>query len=200
MKAEPEKNAFAPFDEQKENELRSAASKGDENALGELLGLYEPLLSGLVRKYKGPDMGTEDVKDMRQEAQIAFCRAVKTYDRTGGAHFGRYAKVCTRNALVSYLRKIRPHARVRLEDMESRAQPAEAGDGEDRRKKQLLAQASPEWFSPFEWEIWIRYRQGRKPGDISRELGRSEKSVYNAVCRIRRKLKQRMSEKTQRPE
>ena len=167
--------------------LLDRARAGDAPALSRLLTLYGPLLSATVDRYARDLPGSEDRKDMRQELEIAFVRAVKTY-RTdeNDVTFGLYAKVVTRNAAVSYLRRAKAGKRVRSGAV--RSAPAEGSAKAPRELRERLDRVRKD-LSEYESAVLERYLEGLKPAQIASELGVAPKSVSNALARIRRKAR-----------
>ena len=49
-------------------------------------------------------------------------------------------------------------------------------------------------LSPFEYKIWECYVRGESAREIAKAVGTGEKSVTNAIGRIRRKLRDARSE------
>ena len=83
-------------------DLINAARRGDESAFETLLEAYEPLIDTVSRSFAKETDDSESHEDLRQEACIAFYKAVQTYDSTQAeVSFGLYAKLCVRNRLIS---------------------------------------------------------------------------------------------------
>lgn len=167
--------------------LLDRARTGDGPALSRLLELYGPLLSATVSRYARDLPGSEDRKDMRQELEIAFVRAVESY-RTDSSDvtFGLYAKVVTRNAAVTYLRRARAGKRVR--SGATRSVPAEGNVRAPRELRERLDRVRKD-LSAYETAVLEKYLDGLKPAQIAAELGSSPKSVSNALARIRKKAR-----------
>lgn len=172
-------------------ELVLKAREGSEAALSGLLEDYTPLLNSLSRKYSS--MCQEDGEagdDFFQESQIAFYKAVMTYDiNNSSSTFGAYAKACVRNKLVSLVRKIKSKKRKKGElgmSCESNT-PQDTVIWRELGEK-LLAQAELT-LSPYEKKVFSLYINGRRANEIAKIVGKSEKSVNNAIFRIRSKLK-----------
>ena len=76
--------------------------EGEEDAFSLLCDRFSPMLSSLLSQFSG---GSAYEAEQAQEARIALYRAALTYASADGAvTFGLYARVCVRNALVSFLR------------------------------------------------------------------------------------------------
>ena len=166
------------------------AKAGGELAFSQLLATYQPLLHSLSQRYASMCEGDVAREDFFQEAQIAFHKAIMSYDTNNSSiTLGAYAKACVRNRLVSLVRKIKSKKRTKKELEYS----CEAGSLQDNvvwreLGTKLLAHAE-NTLSPYEKKVFALYFKGHKAGEISKYLGKSEKSINNAIFRIRSKLK-----------
>ncbi len=183
-------------------DLLGAARAGDQQAYASLLERYAPMLQSMVTKYAAPGMGEADLEDLRQEASVVFCSAVQTYDSSReGVEFGLYAKICVGHGLASALRVFRRQRREGLLSLEgeglieqnpgllgSEASVAEALIDKERMDAlQLTIQRA---LSSYESRVWWMYVSGASTSHIAGALGKDEKSISNAIYRIRRKLRQ----------
>ena len=180
-------------DSQNLNDLLRAAKDGSADALSALLSAYAPLIESQVIAFIDEESGDSERDDLKQEASIALCNAVWHYDGEQGVSFGAFAKVCIHNRLISLQRKkLRRPPTVSLEAQASeesreKADPLQKLVEED----DLLAlrRRIESALSPYENRIWWRYVSGHTAREIARELGKEEKSVQNAIYRIRKKLR-----------
>ncbi len=173
------------------------ARAGDPTAFATLLARYSPMIeSKLHRKRRSvPSLTPEDEKDLRQEAYLAFFRAIQTYRTDQEAVlFGLYAKICVENALLSAIRQLRPAAET-LDPAQWEAIPDGEGvhdptrhlrEEEDYRS---LYDKIERVLSPMENNIWHCYTAGMTAGEIARTTGQSIRSVNNAIYRTRQKLR-----------
>lgn len=159
-----------------------------------------------------------DSEDLMQEAEVALINAMRSY-KEGSVTFGLYAKVCIRNRLVSCLRKLRREtarsaATARDETLSQCIHMQDNGDGSGWNEWSEticdLGIPEDEWpvsrviehencrellelirtrLSPYEKLILICYANGKTYRETAEIVGRDEKSVDNALARIRRKLK-----------
>lgn len=172
--------------------LRDAQS-GDQTAFEELLDRYMPLIRALSSRVS---RSYEDREDLQQTAIIAFLHAVEQYnaERSDAASFGTYATYCIKNAMISELRSIqkRDHT-ILLEDNE--LADAEDTEGDPASKiieeedYRTLTENISRALSPYENRIWWLYLSGRTAKEIAVQMNKDEKSVHNAIFRIRRKLR-----------
>ena len=166
---------------------------GEEAAFDELLTQYQPLIESLVTKFSSDARSGLSREDLRQEAAVAFYRSVTAYDLTqSDVGFGLYAKICISNALISKLRAQKAPVEESLDE------EARVGDAVEDPAEMLLEQERlgallamiRENLSDFEYRVWNLYLSGRTAKEIGVIVGRDEKSITNAIYRIRRKLRQ----------
>lgn len=176
----------------KTNELLSLAKGGNGRAFEELLGAYSPLIESLIERFSRTDFEVDDRDDLRQEASIAFFGAVQKYDVTqSDVQFGLFAKICIRNRLISYQRKLHRLPPLSSEEMADVAEEIEDPARALVEKEDYLALYTRinSLLSPYETRVWWMYLSGRTAREIGTVVGRDERSVQNAIYRIRQKLR-----------
>ena len=177
--------------------LLEAVVQGDQNAFNRLSELYAPLIRSMSARFVESlsaqnDAGLIDAQDLEQEARLALFRAVTTYDgEQKKVSFGLYAKICIRNALISQWRKAKAaHARkVKAEQPVLRHSEDAVLSFLSEEDVRGLRNKIREVLSPYENIIFEQYISGRSVGSIAVSVGRSEKSVSNAVYRVRVKIR-----------
>ena len=176
--------------------LIARAKQGDAEAFDVLLTQYGPLIEHRLQtaRTRRPDILPEDEKDLRQEAHLAFYRALLSYNADQqNVSFGLYAKICVENALISALRKMTPL--TELLDYETMVSlPADREEDPSLRLREqedyeALSRRIARALSPFENAIWQRYIAGMTAPDIARQMGKDTRSIHNAIYRIRSKLR-----------
>ncbi len=181
--------------------LVNKAQGGDAAALEILRDLYMPLLKGACSRHSSESMSAEDREELFGEALIAFCNAVLSYDLAiEGIEFGLYARICVDNALISYRRAFERRSRLASVSLDTLG---EDGDGEldlidaiaARESATDLARRINSVLSGFEKRVWWLYVAGLSVRDIALRIGSSDRSVHNAIYRIRRKLRGIIPEK-----
>lgn len=172
--------------------LLNRIKQEDSAAFDELFKAYEPLLRSLVAGYS---VGCPDTDELYRAALLALYRAARSYrGEQAGVTFGLYAKICMENALNTQcsaykarMEKEFPVSPEHLEEQGTADDPAvsvmreEALESLRSRIRQIL--------SPYENRIWNLHMVGYRNGEIAEALGRSPRSVENAVYRIRAKLR-----------
>lgn len=183
-------------------EFVAAAQAGDQDAFSALLDIYKPLINSTVSKFRVEGMPDADMDDLRQEAVIAFYSALMSYDSAiSEVEFGLYAKVCICNRLVSQARIIKRRltnstVSYNAEDLLKYV----ASDGDpvkslvEVEEEQLLLKLIRDNLSDRENLVFRMYAAGMSASGIAQKLGVNEKSVNNAIYRIRKKLKRLLKE------
>ena len=182
-------------------DLINAARAGDEGAFEALLEVYEPLIDAMSRSFATASDDSESGEDLRQEACIALYKAVQSYDSTQDeVSFGLYARLCVRNRLISYTRKLRRREsvlpleeRIKTEEDVAQGVVAEEAYMELYRRIEAI-------LSPYENHVWWLYLSGQTTGAIAAKLGKDERSVQNAIYRIRKKLRAALHPNSSMPE
>ncbi|MFA6947700.1 MAG: sigma-70 family RNA polymerase sigma factor [Eubacteriales bacterium] len=183
---------------------------------------YQPLIESMAEQYyltvKHYADGA-DLDDFRQEASIALMRAVETYDPGKGVSFGLYAKICIKNRMISILRRIKRTAAIAAwtpltNNSDSSCEITEAqkpdmstagiphrlyGDPElhviEAENYKHLKDIIDSALNEREKRVLDLYVGGALYKEIAERLNVSEKSVDNAVYRIKAKLRKRVSGK-----
>ena len=176
------------------NLLRQAQS-GSREAYLSIRAKYRPLMDSSVARFGSAEMTDQERADMREEAERVFLGAVTTFDTEQDAvDFGLYAKICLRNGLVSAWRQIkslRKMTAVQFSESEFLGEDPQEEYLEDERFHKLCLQVR-EYLSEYENRVWWQYVTGVSVADIAAGMGRDERSVHNAIYRIRKKLRRRL--------
>ena len=176
-------------------ELIRQAQGGSREAYLSLRAKYRPLIDASVARFGASEMTDQERADMCEEAERVFLGAVTTFDAEQDAvDFGLYAKICLRNGLVSEWRhqqSLRRITAVQITESELLGEDPQAEYLEDERFRKLCKQVR-EQLSEYENRVWWQYVTGVSVSDIAAELGRDERSVHNAIYRIRKKLRERL--------
>ena len=171
------------------------AQADDREAMDALLLRYDPLIRSMSARFTAEDATAQDREDLVQEATILFCEAVMSFDvRQEDVELGLYARICIKNGLVSLLRKqSRRFPTVSLEEGGMDEVHDEAQDPArqliDRESSEALCRVIEETLSPYENRIWWLYLSGCTAAEIAGIVGKDDRSVQNAVYRIRKKLR-----------
>lgn len=192
-----------------EAEVIEAAKAGDERAMEYLLERYQGLLGHICEKYFLRD-GERD--DLMQEAMIGFVQAVQDYNPESGKQFKNFAFLCVKRELDSCVKRSNRKKHMILND----AVPINYTNGEDEEmveneallmerdktgsvitpeslmlEKESCVETSnilADILSKLEYKVLIMRLMGYSYNEITLLLQLENKSVDNAMQRIRKKL------------
>ena len=181
-----------------DKELQSLASSGDREAEEALAGRYLRLVRACARPFF---LAGGDSEDLIQEGTFGLLSAIRQYRADAGASFKTFAEHCIRMRLLSAIKSASQLKHFPLNDGVSLEQLSEdpgvqlsaipeisRRSPEERESKEELYAAFSKCLSRFELKVLDLYLDGLSYREIADILGKSAKSVDNAVQRIRRKL------------
>ena len=183
------------FKNEEVNKLIELVVAGDSDSFTKLVDQYNPLLKKILNSYTTEEMSKEDVEDLSQEELIAFYRAIINFDKEQtDVEFGLYAKICITNSMISYKRAAVKKSNESLigdEEMNSITDPEGEVSKffEMRESERELGEQIEKTLSGYENEVWSYYVNGCSTKEIAAKLNSNEKSIDNAIFRIRKKLK-----------
>jgi len=172
---------------------------GDEDAWGEFVALYEPLVYRLARQ-KG--LQDADARDVCQDVFRAVAHAVDRWEPGRGSFRGWLSRIA-RNLLINFLTRGYSHVRatggtsvMELLDAQPAPDPSASALFEteyQRRVFQWAANDVRREFTPSTWHaFWESAVEDRPPSEVALELGMSVGAVYIARSRVLARLKRRV--------
>lgn len=189
------------YSEYSDEKLLSGAASGDRLAEEQLALRYSRLVKICARPYF---LAGGDSEDLTQEGMLGLLAAIREYNGDLNTPFKTYAELCIRRRLLTAVKtasrmKHRPlNDGVSLDVVLSDENPSPAFYEAFRRstEEQVLArERADEIFhtfsrclSEFEINTLNLYLEGLSYSEMARIQNRPEKSIDNAVQRIRRKL------------
>lgn len=140
-----------------------------------------------------------DGEDLIQEGMLGLLSAIRSFRVELDASFYTYAEVCIKNRLRTAIRAANRGKHTPLNQAISfetplfdKASAPQEPNPEDviigREELQEQLQRLKNQMSGFESEVLSPYLEGYTCSEIAQKLGKSSKSVDNAVQRIRKKL------------
>ena len=185
-----------------DEQLCSLSAAGTRMAEEVLIARYYRLVRSCARPYF---LAGGDNEDLLQEGMMGLLSAIRDFDPQMNTAFKTYAEVCIKNRLVSAvksassLKHIPLNDGVSLDEVLSEDGAACLPVSELHRRvpeEQVLARESKteivskfsRCLSKFETKILSLYLDGLSYREMAEDTGKSEKSIDNAVQRIRRKL------------
>ncbi|MBQ6088675.1 MAG: sigma-70 family RNA polymerase sigma factor [Firmicutes bacterium] len=197
----PIENLLILTDEQ----LVLMAREGSETAEEILIEKYK----GLVRaKAKAYFIAGAEAEDVVQEGMIGLMKAVRSFDEGREASFKTYAGTCINNQILKAIRKAEREKNQPLNDAISldnhlgeKDENLTIGDilkasmFDEPEEKVIyedtlfrLKGLSRNIFSPLEAQVLRAKIAGKNYQEIAEELGKSPKTIDNALQRIRKKI------------
>jgi RNA polymerase sporulation-specific sigma factor len=173
----------------------------NQTAFSTLSRNYKPLIESMVKKYTTMDMTIEDIEDLRQEIIIVFYNSILSFDLAQTeVGFGLYAKICISNRMTSRIRREKRKAVLDIISFDN-TDLEEYSDNEqditrnviEQENAKILCQLIESNLSKFENKVWSLHVSGKSSAEIAAALSKEEKSISNAIYRIRKKLKSLLS-------
>lgn len=182
----------APYQEQTDEELIARIRSGEAGVTEYLLEKYKPLVKKQARTMYL--MGGEN-EDLIQEGMIGLFRAISTYRQGEGSFYG-FALLCVNRQMytavqASARKKHEPlNAYVSLDEepqmpLEDSPETMLLLQEKERKREDMIARH----LSSLEKKVLALYLEGMSYGQIAEQIGRPEKSVDNAIQRLKKKLK-----------
>lgn len=178
------------------NDLIIKVRNSNQKAFEELLRNYDSLISSLINNSFTENMTKQDAEDLRQELVVVFYNSILSYDiDQKEVSFGLYTKICMKNALITHQRAL--NKRNDLVTLQGEDVLRHVGVVEESPDRRLIEDEEideinskiQEVLSTFESKVWRLYASGFSSREIAIELKKNEKSIDNAIFRIRSKLK-----------
>lgn len=200
-------NDYAGFSACTDEQLCAMAAAGGREAEELLVTRYY----GTVRACTRPlFLAGGDGEDLIQEGMFGLIQAIREYQPDKAASFRTFAEICIRNRLCSALRAASRGKHYPLNEsisldtpfFDSTSYTSGAFDPShtdpelliiDRDHVADLLESTRKQLSEFEAKILGYYLEGLSCHEIAEAVGKSPKSVDNAVQRVRRKAARHIS-------
>ena len=191
---------------QSDEELCLLAASGNRLAEEALVTRYNRLVRTCARPFF---LAGGDSEDLTQEGMVGLITAVREYDAGKEASFRTFAEICIRSRLYSVLRAAARDKQqllnqsLSLDDSHFDSNPLTSGTSNlaqrnpedfliDREHTAALLSGVRKQLSEFEAKILGYYLDGLSCRESANAVKKPQKSVDNAVQRIRRKVAQQL--------
>lgn len=187
----------APGYEQSERALVMRAQEGDASAIAALLVRYRKWIRGRASSMTVSGM---DADDLSQEGMIGLVQAIRTFDPSREVQFRTYATTCIHNRMVGAAKLAGRRKNLPLNGYLPLEEASDAVEqtGEDggnpeslvirREEAEALQMKIADRLSAFEQNVFSLYLAGYSYEGMAERLGKTVKSIDNALQRIRRKV------------
>lgn len=198
----------------KDEELVLMAQNGDDTAQEYLLDKYKSLVRAKSRAYF---LIGADSEDIIQEGMIGLYKAVRDYNEEKNASFRSFAELCINRQMITAIKAATRQKHQPLNSYVSLNKPVYEEESEQtyldflqsssssllnpealligQENKSFLEDQMVKNLSSFETRVLVLYLQGRSYFEISRVLDKPEKSIDNALQRVKKKLEKFLEEK-----
>ena len=187
-----------------EKDILILAQSGNMEAVEFLLNKYKNFVKSKSRTYFL--VGAEK-SDIVQEGMIGLYKAIKDYNPEGGSSFRSFADLCITRQIIT---AIKTATRLKHMPLNSYISLNKSADDENdntmieslleiqhpdpeeiminKERLDILEKQLQNCLSKYETNVLKRYAMGKSYVEIAQELGKSEKSIDNALQRIKKKL------------
>ena len=198
----------------KDEELVLMAQNGDEAAQEYLLDKYKSLVRAKSRAYF---LIGADSEDIIQEGMIGLYKAVRDYNEEKNASFRSFAELCVNRQMITAIKAATRQKHQPLNSYVSLNKPVYEEESEQtymdflqsdssallnpetlligQENKHFLEDQMVKNLSSFETRVLVLYLQGRSYFEIAHVLDKPEKSIDNALQRVKKKLEKFLEEK-----
>lgn len=189
-----------------DEELCKLSGEGSEEAESILLDKYKAVVKN---RAKTLFLTGGDMDDLIQEGMIGLFLAMKSYDESKGSSFSTFARLALERRMYNAIKAQNTKKNSPLNNyvsLDSSENEGEEGGRNiallragmeaepekkliDRENTDFLMMKLSEELSEFEKEVLKLSLSGKDYKEIGKELGKSPKSIDNALQRIKKKLK-----------
>lgn len=192
------------FETAEESQILALAKEGNTRAVEFLLNKYKNLVKSKSRTYFL--IGAEK-SDIIQEGMIGLYKAIKDYNPQSGSSFRTFADLCITRQIITAVKTATRLKHMPLNSYvslnkssndENDETPIESireifhPDPEEiminKERLSMLEAKLKESLSKYEIAVLNCYISGKSYTEIASELKKSEKSIDNALQRIKKKL------------
>lgn len=186
-----------------DEEVVAYAKDGEEAALNHIIARYRNYVYSKANTYFLVGAEKEDVA---QEGLIGLYKAVREFSPDGGSSFKHFAGLCISRQIITAVKSARRKKHIPLNsyislDVKEQG-PAEVEmdvsfSEEDQNPETILIEQEElgrieykinKALSKFELQVFNYYAEGMSYEEIAAALGRTQKSVDNALQRVKKKL------------
>lgn len=163
--------------------------KDSEKAVYVLISRYAKIVRAKASVMSNSVVETED---LLQEGLLGLLNAIRTYEADCGVPFSAYSNVCIVNKMKTALIKSNRSA-IPVDEVDEKSPRTDSSTPEsillEKEKSMELDDKISALLSENEWQIFRLFLRGSTYSQMARQLNISQKTVDNALQRVRRKLK-----------
>ena len=203
---------YIEFKDKPDEEVVLEAQKGNNRAQEYLIAKYENFVKSKAKSYF---LIGADKEDIYQEGMIGFYKAIRDFKPDKFTSFKAFAEICVTRQIITAIKTATRQKHIPLNTYVSLNKPIYE-DESDRTLIDVLSSiaiSDPEELiisqeqlkfieeeiakvlSGLELEVLTSYLDGKSYQEIASDLDRHEKSIDNALQRVKRKLEKCLNRK-----
>ena len=203
---------YIEFKDKPDEEVVLEAQKGNNRAQEYLIAKYENFVKSKAKSYF---LIGADKEDIYQEGMIGFYKAIRDFKPDKFTSFKAFAEICVTRQIITAIKTATRQKHIPLNTYVSLNKPIYE-DESDRTLIDVLSSiaiSDPEELiisqeqlkfieeeiakvlSELELEVLTSYLDGKSYQEIASDLDRHEKSIDNALQRVKRKLEKCLDRK-----
>ena len=203
---------YIEFKDKSDEEVVSEAQKGNNRAQEYLITKYENFVKSKAKSYF---LIGADKEDIYHEGMIGFYKAIRDFKPDKFTSFKAFAEICVTRQIITAIKTATRQKHIPLNTYVSLNKPIYE-DESDRTLIDVLSSiaiSDPEELiisqeqlkfieeeiakvlSELELEVLTSYLDGKSYQEIASDLDRHEKSIDNALQRVKRKLEKCLNRK-----
>lgn len=193
------------YDSMSDEALVELSAAGDKAATECLLARYKNLVRAKARMYF---LVGADKEDIIQEGMIGLFKAIRDFDAGRHTTFRGFAELCVKRQIITAVKSANRQKHIPLNSYISLNKPVFDDDAEQTlldtisEKKVFdpeeiiitkehfmdMQEKMSKNLSKLEWNVLSLYLDGKSYVEIAKKVKKSEKSIDNALQRIKRKV------------
>lgn len=196
----------------KDEAIVKLASNGDKIALDYILNKYKELVRIRARTYF---IIGADKEDIIQEGMIGLYKAIRDYQEDKEASFKVFAELCITRQIITAIKSATRQKHIPLNSYVSLNKPIFEDDSEKtyiemislnktlnpeelfigQESRNFIEKHISKSLTVLECKVLELYLQGKNYNEIANEIQKPEKSIDNALQRVKRKLEKFLQKK-----
>lgn len=200
------------YENRKDEDIIKDIHNGDTLAQDYILDKYKPLVKKKARAFF---LIGADREDIIQEGMIGLYKAIRDYQYDRNASFHVFADICISRQIITAIKTATRLKHMPLNSYISLNKPINESESDDtyinfikseyelnpetlfigQESKNFIESHIEEILSGFESKVLYEYLQGNSYSQVAKIMNKSEKSIDNALQRVKKKIEKFLQEK-----
>lgn len=198
------------YNDMSDIEIISCIREGDTLAQDFIIGRYKNLVKMKTRAYF---IVGADKEDIIQEGMIGLYKAIRDFDENKEVSFFSFAEICITRQIITAIKSATRQKHIPLNSYVSLNKVTYDNDGTildealekraltpeehliDKESKNYIEKNMVQSLSQLEWKVLSLYLDGNSYVEMAKMIHKDEKSIDNALQRIRKKVEKILTKK-----